>query len=43
MPNKLTQEAVNISFAAVPQPVSLWLVKAWFLLLKLYICLATNA
>ena len=42
MPNELTQEAVNISSAAVPQPVSLWLVRAWFLLLKFYICVETN-
>ena len=43
MPNELTQEALNISSAAVPQPVSLWLGRTWFLLLKFYICLGTNA
>ena len=34
MPNELTQEALNISSAAVPQPVPLWLDSTWSLLMQ---------
>ena len=34
MSNELTQEALNISSAAGPQPVSLWLDSTWSLLMQ---------
>ena len=43
MSNELIQEAPNISTDTAPQPVPLWLVRTWFLRLKFYICLGTNA
>ena len=34
MPNELPQEAINMSSAAVPQPVPLWLDNTWSSLIQ---------
>ena len=34
MPNELTQEAINMSSAAVPEPVPLWLDSTWSSLIQ---------